>query len=155
MFTKIRVTDHQRAIVTRNDRFARLLMPGVHRLFNSPISRIGVEYYELRVPLFRSKWSGFLLDQRPDLIAQHFVAVRTGTLEIAMISVNGALTELLLPGKFALFWKDAGTISVNLVDIGTREDATESMPSLFETARLHGVEDETSDDWTYEILEES
>jgi hypothetical protein len=67
--------------------------------------------------MFRSRWEGYLLRKRPDLVAAHFVVVETKESEIAMISVNGTLYQVLLPGKRALFWKDAASLSAELVTV--------------------------------------
>src|SRR5579875_3434157 len=111
MYSKITVAENTRAVVTRNYRFVRLLTPGIYRLLSIPMLRIGVELHEVRFPLFRSKWTRFLLTRRPDLVAQHFVVVETGPLDVALVSVNGALYKVLWPGKTELFWKDAGRIT--------------------------------------------
>jgi hypothetical protein len=154
MFTRIEVAWNHRVILTKNDRFARLLTPGVHRIFGPPILRIGMETHDLRSPLFNSKWTRFLIQNRPDLVAEHFVVAATGSLDMAMISVNGTLYDLILPAKTVLFWKAAGKITVELVNIGA-EDAPASMFSEAELQTTSIPLDETDDDWVFETQEES
>lgn len=108
MFAKLSIAENNRVLLTRNNRFARLLTPGVHRVFTPPLLRIGTEWHDVRSPLFNSKWAPFLLQERPDLVAEHFILAKTGSLDLAMITVNGALYDVILPEKTVLFWKAAG-----------------------------------------------
>lgn len=154
MYIKIEVAQNNRVILTRNDRFARVLTPGVHRIFAPPIMRIGTESHDVCSPLFKSKWARFLMHKRPDVVSQHFVVAKTGFLDLAMISVNGALYDVLLPYKAVLLWKAAGKITVELVNIG----ADDPPASTFSEAELRtnpAPLDESEDDWVFETLEES
>lgn len=154
MYTKIKVEENQRVIVSRRNRFAQLLPPGAHWVFNAPMLRLGLEWHELRFPLCRSKWTRFLIHKRPDIVAQHFVAIETGPLEIAMVSVNGQLNEMLLPEKVGLFWKDAGKVTIERVNIGADYAAPSRLFSRFEPLGISADLDEI-EDWLYEAQEET
>jgi hypothetical protein len=152
---RVTVADNNRVIVTRNDRFARLLTPGVHRIFAPPMLRIGVESHELRFPLLKSKWTRFLMHQRPDLVSQHFVVLETGSLDIAMVSVNGVLYDVILPDKTVLCWKDSGKITVELANIGSDYDAPIDAFSELKLPPIPADLDENEDDWVFKTQAES
>ena len=154
MFTKVTVTQNNRVIVTRNDRFVRLLTPGVHRIFAPAMLRVAMEAHEVRSPLLKSKWAPFLMHNRPDLVAQHFVLVKTGSLDLAMISIDGTLYDVILPGRAVLLWKAAGKITVELVNIGADHDDPVFMFSEPELSPLPSNVDENEDDWVLETQEE-
>jgi hypothetical protein len=156
MYTKISVPENKRIILTKNERFARLLTPGVYRIFCAPFQRIGMELHELTFPVFRSKWTRFLIEKRPDLVSQHFVVAETGPLDIAMVLVNGRLYDVLLPERTVLFWKAAGEIRVEVVNIGAEDDVPANMPPELEsnlTAPNSG--EHLEEDWIYQMQEES
>src|SRR5436309_13139409 len=103
---RVIIQQNERGVVSRNGRFTRILGPGSHWLFLAPFRTTDVEVYELANPHFRGKWSNYLAENRPDVIAAHFTLVETDESQIAMIFVDGALSEVLLPSKRALFWKN-------------------------------------------------
>jgi hypothetical protein len=141
--------------MTRNGRFARLLTPGVYRIFAPPMLRIGMESHELSSPLLKSHWTPFLIQKRPDLVSRHFVVVQTGSLDLAMISVNGTLYDVLLPEKTVLLWKDSGQITVELVNIGADHDSPACTACELELQPSLADFDENEDDWVFETQAES
>jgi len=114
---RLYVKENERVIVTRNGRFASLLTPGVHCFFAWPLASVETESHDLRDPTFRSRWEGYLLRERADLVSAHFIVVETKESEIAMVYVAGTLSQVLLPGKRALFWKCKVPVSAELVTI--------------------------------------
>lgn len=147
MFRKIIVKEGNRVIVTRNNRFDRLLTPGVHWVFAPAVLRIGTESHDLRSPMLKSKWGQFLIAQRPDIVSRHFVLVATASLEIALISFNNTFYDVLLPSKKVLFWKDAGTIKAEIINIGAEDDP----PAIM---RVEADSNEVRSEWIYELQEE-
>lgn len=117
LFKRLCVNENKRVIVTRNGRFASLLTPGVHWFFVWPLVSVETESYDLGHPMFHSRWERYLLTERPDLVAAHFIVVETKESEIAMVYVAGTLSQVLLPGKRALFWKCGVPVSAELVTI--------------------------------------
>ena len=117
LFKRIYVKKNERVIVTRNGRFASLLIPGVHCFFTWTLASVATESHDLSDPAFHSRWEGYLLRERPDLVAAHFIMVETKESEIAMVYVAGTLSQVLLPGKRALFWKCGVPVSAELVTI--------------------------------------
>ena len=156
MYTKISVPEDKRIIVTKNERFARLLTPGVYRIFCAPFQRIGMESHELAFPVFRSRWTRYLMEKRPDLVSHHFVLAETGPLDIAMVLVNGKLYDVLLPERKVLFWKAAGDIRVEVVNIGAEDDLPVNTPPELDLAlpAPNGGE-HLEEDWMYQTQEES
>ncbi len=156
MYKQLTVPENRRAIVTRRHRLTGVFTPGTYCFLDIPALRIELEWHDLRSPLLKSKWTRHLFESRQDIVQQHFVPVQTGPLEIAMVSVNGALDELLLPQKLALFWKDAGIINVELISIGVAEQETPA--HIFSKIKLQDsfeLAEENTEDWIYETQEES
>ncbi|HEY7391316.1 MAG TPA: hypothetical protein VH640_22565 [Bryobacteraceae bacterium] len=109
------VNDNERAIVSKNGRFVSILSPGTYWL--TPLAPAEIESYDLRNPVFRSRWEDYVVRERFDIVAAHFTMVETNDSEIAMIFVDGSLYQVLLPGKRVLFWKDAALVSAEVVSI--------------------------------------
>lgn len=149
MSTKLRVAEDKRVIVSRNDRFGGLLTPGVYRIAPPPAGPIGLETHEISAFTFKSKWARFLIERRPDLVMRHFVLVETGPLDVAMVLANDSLLEVLLPQKKQLYWRDAGKISFEVINIGDEAEGSES-EEIVASQRV----EELDNDWVHELAEE-
>lgn len=117
LFKRVSVRHNERAIVSRNGRFVSILTPGNHRIVSLPWVSLKIETYHLNDPAFNTSWVNYLLERKRHLVAAHFILVEAKDSEIAMIFINEMLYQVLLPGKVALFWKDAGRISAQVVSI--------------------------------------
>ena len=112
---RITVGDQERILITRSGSFAAILSPGDYRL-RTP-EQIEIERHQLRDLIFRSFWSAFLVQQRPELVQRHFVKVETSETQVGLVYVNGGLYRVLTPAKRLLFWRDAAAVSAEVVDI--------------------------------------
>lgn len=117
LFKRINVQTNERVIITRNGRFVSILAPGTYRFMTWSTLSLGTESHNLSQVAFRSRWQDYLLNKRRDLVAEHFILVETSESEIALIYLEGSLYQVLLPGKSALFWKNAARVSTELVSI--------------------------------------
>ncbi|MDX2151999.1 MAG: slipin family protein [Bryobacteraceae bacterium] len=104
-------------MVIRDGRFDRILMPGVHVLWKAPFASLEVELYGIRQTVLTNSWTDFVVKERPDIVERHFVLAETGDAEVAMVTVDGKLARVIAPAKRALFWKDAGRIEVQVVNV--------------------------------------
>jgi len=112
---RITVGDLERILVANDDRFAAILPPGDY-WFRMP-GKIEIERHDVRDLVFRSLWEAFLVDQRPDMVNRHFVRVETSETQIGMVYLNGSLYQVLTPAKRVLYWRDAGAVSAEIVDV--------------------------------------
>jgi hypothetical protein len=117
LLKRINVKKGERVIVTKNGRFAAILTPGSHLLFVPPMVSLGIESYDLQSPVLGSRWTRFFLQNRPDIISAHFTLIETSDSQIAMVSIDGSLHQVLLPGKRMLIWKDGPPVTVEVVNI--------------------------------------
>ena len=112
---KVIVRDDERAFLTRDGRFVRLLGPGRHNEFD-PFGRIKAEVVRVvrsEVPAERA-----LLFEKsfPDVAAEHFVIVQPGSNEVAIVSMDGEPKHLVLSNTTRAFWKTLTLVEVELID---------------------------------------
>jgi regulator of protease activity HflC (stomatin/prohibitin superfamily) len=118
MFWKrISVGDRERVLVIRGGRFDRILEPGEYMLAVSPLTRLETVLYRTDGLAFESEWAKYLLRRRPDLVERHFVLIETSDTEVALVSADGRLIQVLPPARRALYWKGEAVISAEIVDV--------------------------------------
>lgn len=132
MFWKrILVGDRERVLVIRDGRFDTILGPGEHVLLVSPLTRLETVRCRTDGLLFESEWNRFLLKQRPDLVNRFFVLVETSDMEVAMVSADGRLFQVLPPARRALYWKGEAEVTAEIVVvIDQPEVPAQKLPAL-------------------------
>lgn len=151
LLKRVKVDKNYRALVIKNDKLFRVLTPGAHLLFVSPFSEFRIEIHSVRNLEFRSRWSGQLVSERRDLLQKHFHLVETSDSQIAMISVNGNLYQVLLPSRLALFWNDGSRLKVEYADVIDHADSSEmileaiKVPNAALDEHLSALDDSKSD----------
>ncbi len=118
----IQVGDQERALLIINGRFQEILDPGTHRV---PSFGRDVEFEvgQLNSVAYSGAWATFLLQERPDLIAQYFVVVGTGDTEVAVIKLNGAVTGVVGPSMRRLYWRGPNNLTVETIDAAKNMEA--------------------------------
>jgi regulator of protease activity HflC (stomatin/prohibitin superfamily) len=117
LFTlRVTVQDGERAILTRNGRFERVLEPGRHTLFD-PLREIAVEIYNVVRAEFSAERYAVLNTARPDVTAALFEAVETKADEVAIVSLDGRPTQLMGPWQTRVYWKVATRVDVERIDV--------------------------------------
>ena len=117
LFTlRVTVQDGERAIITRNGRFERVLEPGRHTLFD-PLREIAVEIYNVVRAELPAERHAVLKTARPDVAAELFEAVETKADELAIVSLDGRPLHLLGPWQVRVFWKVATRVEVERIDV--------------------------------------
>jgi hypothetical protein len=77
--------------------------------------------------------------------------VETRDSELAIISINGNLYQVLLPSGRALFWKDGSQLRVEYVEVIDHADSSEmilgaiDLPDSSLDEQLSALDDSTSD----------
>jgi hypothetical protein len=117
LIKRIKVAPNHRTLVIRNGDVCAILKPGRHVLFVPPFVKMQTETHRLQKVVFRSRWADNLLRKQPRLAREHFNIVETNDSQVAMISLNGSLYQVLPPARRAMFWKDAGNVSVEFITI--------------------------------------
>ena len=117
LFKRVNVNKNERVIASRNGKFVSILTPGAYRFIAWPWLSFKTEVFNLNDPAFRSNWEQHLIENEPHIVSAHFVVFETKESEIAMIFVDGMLYRVLLPGERVLFWKDAASLSAEVVSV--------------------------------------
>jgi hypothetical protein len=132
LFKRITVPDYSRVVLTRNHRFVDVLRSGKHTLFAPPFVRFDTELHSLLNPVFESRWAAYILGSRPDVLAEHFRKLETNHQEIAFISVSGELRRVVWPQKQLLLWREAESVTVDVVNVMDAPEAPDAMLLDFE-----------------------
>ncbi len=101
MIQNFPMKDIEKGILTRFGRFVRILEAGANTVYGTGYT---AERFALETR-FEHALTDFLLEKRADLIAQHFLYVQTGALEIAVVLRADEILEVVAPNSRALYWK--------------------------------------------------
>lgn len=116
LMLRVTVKDGERALLTRNGRFERVLEPGRHRLFD-PKRELAAELFQVVRADFPNERYAVLKAARPDLVADVFEAVETGAGEIAIVKLDGRPVIVLGPWSLRVYWKVATRVEVERIDV--------------------------------------
>ncbi len=118
LFTTVIVKDDERAFLTRNGRFERLLGPGRFTAFD-PLGRMMAEV--VRVQRAEIAAEKALLIEKIDagLAERNFEIVQAGPAEVAIVSFDGEPKHLVLPNTTRAFWKALTVVEVETIDTAT------------------------------------
>jgi regulator of protease activity HflC (stomatin/prohibitin superfamily) len=116
LILRVTVKDGERALLTRNGRFERVLEPGRHRLLD-PKRELAAELFQVVRAEFPTDRYAVLTAARPDLVAELFEAVETGAGEIAIVKLDGRPVIVLGPWSTRVYWKVATRIDVERIDV--------------------------------------
>ena len=119
LFTlRVIVQDGERAILSRNGRFERVLEPGRHTLFD-PRREIAVEQHNVVRAEFPADRFAVLKTAQPELAAELFEEVATKALEVAIVSIDGRPLHLMGPWQTRVFWKVATRVEAERIDMAS------------------------------------
>ena len=117
LFTlRVTVKDGERALLTRDGRFERVLEPGRHTLFD-PMRNLGIELHNVVRTEYAVERYAVLKAARPDIAAELFEAVETKADELAIVSLDGRPLYLMGPWQVRVFWKVATRVEAERVDV--------------------------------------
>jgi regulator of protease activity HflC (stomatin/prohibitin superfamily) len=114
----VTVKDGERAIVSRNGRFERVLDPGRHTLFD-PNRQLGVEIHQVVRTEYPAERYNVLKSARPDIAAELFELVETKGEEVAIVGLDGQQMHLVAPWSTRVFWKVVTKVEVEHIDIAS------------------------------------
>jgi regulator of protease activity HflC (stomatin/prohibitin superfamily) len=112
----VTVKDGERALLTRNGRFERVLEPGRHRLFD-PARELVAEVFAIVRAEFPADRYAVLKAAHPDLASTLFEAVETKAGELAVVRYDGRPVHLVGPWTTRVFWKVATRIDAERIDV--------------------------------------
>ena len=112
------VKDDERAILTRDGRFERLLGPGRFSAidFGGHLKAEVIKVVRAELPAERA----LLLEKtRPDLAAEHLVIVQTTQSEVAIVSFDGEPKFVVAPSTTRAFWKTLTLVESEVIETAT------------------------------------
>jgi hypothetical protein len=128
-----------RVLLVRNGKLQRVLEPGKHLVWLWPFSDWRVELHRVHDPAFRSRWAEQIMRDGFDLIDKHFHLIETADSQMAMISIDGTLYQVLLPSRRTLLWKGTGDVKVEYVDLVAEEESAETDEMFASISLPHGM----------------
>lgn len=109
------VKDDERAFLTRDGRFERLLAPGRFVAFD-PRGRLAAEPVKVVRAELAADRALLLARTHPEVAREHFEIVQTGASEVAIVSLDGEPKHLVLPNTTRAFWKTVTRVEVERID---------------------------------------
>lgn len=111
----VTVKDDERALLSRDGVFERVLGAGRHSLFD-PLGRLSVEI--VKVVRAEIAWDRYvaLASANADEAAKNFVAVQTRAGEVAIVSFDGQPTHLMGAWQSRAFWSAVTLVEVERID---------------------------------------
>jgi regulator of protease activity HflC (stomatin/prohibitin superfamily) len=115
---RVVIGDGERGLVYRNRQFERVLLPGVHKLFD-PRAEIEVTTHTIAQPEYAGKDSDALIASLGGRLDETFVLADLRADEVGLVLKNGKLEDVLAPGTRRLYWR--GLVAVEVQAVSLRE----------------------------------
>ena len=115
---KVVVKDDERAFLTRDGRFERLLGPGRFVAFDYG-RHLAAEVVKVVRTEIAAERALLIARTHPEVAAEHFEIVQAGPTELAIISLDGEPKHQVLPNTTRAFWKTVTRVEVERIDAGT------------------------------------
>lgn len=115
VWTTIVVKDDERALLSRNGRFERLLPPGRFAEFD-PFGQLAVEVVKVVRAEIAADRALLLAKMHPVVAASNFAIVQPGPEQVAIVSMDGEPKHLVLPNTTRAFWKAVTAVDVEMID---------------------------------------
>ncbi len=116
MFT-VDVKAGERAFLTRNGRFERLLETGRFRTVDMK-GELKAEVVKVTRAEFPAERALMFEKMHPAVAEQHFEIVQTAANEIAIVSLDGEPFHVVRPNVTCAFWKTLSQVDVERIDAG-------------------------------------
>jgi regulator of protease activity HflC (stomatin/prohibitin superfamily) len=129
---RVTLTEAERALLIRKGRITDILGAGEHMLRRADV----VERHNLSDPVFVSNLSDALMRERAELADTHLTVVRTGADEIAVVSRDGRLYEVLTSEMRRVLWADAGPWHVERINIAEGLEVNAKLGERLSRARM-------------------
>lgn len=113
---KVVIGDGERGLVYRDRRFARLLMPGVYRLFD-PLHRLTITLHAVDNGSPVGAEAERLIEALGPQLETHCVLADIGAHQVGLLLRNGVLDGVLPPGSRTLYWRGATPLSVQVLPL--------------------------------------
>ncbi|HLY18409.1 MAG TPA: slipin family protein [Bryobacteraceae bacterium] len=137
MLRHVLIGDNERVLVVRNRRFVEILGPGERWLFGRGFELVR---FNVRDLVLTGEWADYIANHRPGTVARYFTVVETSDAQVAVVYLDGRLARVVAPSNRVLYWKDATTVTFELIDLRNAPEAPARMlPGLVRLGRESGV----------------
>ena len=109
------VKDDERAILTRDGRFERLLGPGRFSTFDFG-AHLKSEVIKVVRAEFPAERALLLEKTQPEIAAEHLTIVQTSPSEVAIVSFDGEPKFIVSPSTTRAFWKTLTLVETEVID---------------------------------------
>ena len=109
------VKDDERAFLTRDGRFERLLGPGRFSAFDFG-AHLKSEVVKVVRAEFPAERALLLEKTQPEMAAEHLTIVQTSPSEVAIVSFDGEPKFIVSPSTTRAFWKTLTLVETELID---------------------------------------
>jgi len=116
-FKRIVVGDGERGLLYRERRLVRVLMPGVHKMYD-PRGRFEVQVGNILQPEYAGRDVEAVIEALGERVEQFFTLADIGANEIGLLMKNGRIEDVLPPGSRKLFWRGPVRVEIERVPIG-------------------------------------
>lgn len=116
VFRKILIRKNERGLLFKDGDFLDFLAPGTYHYFD-PMRKIQVERYDLSVAEFEHRLADFFIKEYPEAVARHFTIIELNPQQIALVSKNGRLADILPPETRRLYWNGVVDVTTEIIDI--------------------------------------
>jgi regulator of protease activity HflC (stomatin/prohibitin superfamily) len=130
----VTVKDGERALLTRDGMFERVLEPGRHRLFD-PQRALVAEVIKVVRAEFPAERYAVLEAARPDLTAALFEVVETKANELAIVRLDGRPVQVMTPWQVRVYWKVATRVEVERIDVTVEPRVEDRHLAMIDRAR--------------------
>ncbi len=139
---KVIVKDDERAFLTRDGRFERLLGPGRFTAFD-PGRHLAAEVVKVVRTEIPAERALLIARTHPEVAAEHFEIVQTAPTEVAIVSLDGEPRHQVLPNSTRAFWKTVTRVDVERIDAGAEVRVAKRHLDKLDLSRtpliVHGV----------------
>jgi regulator of protease activity HflC (stomatin/prohibitin superfamily) len=117
LFFQTIVKDDERAFLTRDGRFERLLGPGRFTELD-PRRRLNAEVVKVVRTELPAERALLIERMHPEIAESSFTIVRTAASEVAIVSLDGEPRHIVVPGTIRAFWTVLTNVEVERIDTG-------------------------------------
>ena len=112
---KVVVKDDERAFLTRDGRFERLLPPGRLAAFD-PRGHLAADVVKVVRAEIAAEKALLFARTHPEVAAENFEIVQLGPTEVAIVSFDGEPKHMVMPNTTRAFWKTLTKVHVERID---------------------------------------
>lgn len=135
-YKKIVIAESQRGLLFKDKQFVRVLMPGVHRVWDwQNLYQVQVSDILLTLQNGVSREIIYLAELHSDAFALHLQAWETGDQEVGLVYQNNVLKDIKAPAQRGAYWKTQHDIRIEKVDISAEFTVARKLATLLTNAK--------------------